>query len=434
MNQTWTAINPARNTFDWSELDAMLQFADDQNQMFTVKVAPIDGSSPGATMPTWMFSQGVPQVTGDIYTYGYYLDPDYKIYFEEMVRAFAKHVREDVPPNLQNRIAFVRVDTGATGDEEPYENAGSITDPQYDISPAEWLAFREWAFELYRQAFQEGPGPVIPLLFVHVEPGQYDDEWAWINNNVTGGLGVKYDGSTRGHHLSFSGDTPDAYKALAEDSAVKIFSRSEMDQTFGKPFFQKNVHLGMYWCAVEQLNAGMSIWDVTQNCLEDAAVNDYNWVFRFFNEWAAELEPPNARGGFCIFHEGLDSADASKFPTSSYGGGSLNKGNTNRYEAICADYASQGAEMSHLLAATWGQVAQRRDQNDYNDAGWEIWAHNYDRYITQLDPESTSLGLWRVRGNLNASSHPFDRFARRFDSATGRNTMYFDVHDNLTPN
>ena len=83
---SWGAVNAARNNFDWSALDNLLQTADDQNQMFTVKVSPIDGSAPGHSMPTWMFSTGVPQIPCPDYTYGYYLDADFKIYFEEMVR------------------------------------------------------------------------------------------------------------------------------------------------------------------------------------------------------------------------------------------------------------------------------------------------------------------------------------------------------------
>ena len=37
----WTAINPARNTFDWVALDSLLQLAYDQNQRFFVKIQPV---------------------------------------------------------------------------------------------------------------------------------------------------------------------------------------------------------------------------------------------------------------------------------------------------------------------------------------------------------------------------------------------------------
>jgi len=423
----WTAINPARNTFDWSALDSLLQLAYDQNQKFFVKIQPVSGT----TMPPWIFNAGVPKIVCPSYTYGYYLDPEFKIYFEEMVRALGKHLREEVPAHLANIVSFVRVDTGATGDEEPYEGSDVSSVPaQYQISEEEWRNYRLWVFSVYDQAFQHGTGSRIPLIFQNIEAPVYQTELEWVMANVSSGFGAKYGGQVRGHHLSESRNVPDSFKAFSVDTSFIFFSANEMDQTWKNPYFQLNLKLGMYWCAVEQLNAGMGIWDWSGSVLEDAATNDIVSTAHFFNTWAAELDPSTARGGFCIFHEGLASEDTIKFPTATYGSPAT-KANTARYTAICAAYASQGAKMDDLNAATLGQVAQRKVQAGFNDAGWEIWPGNYERFITQISPDSTSKGLWRVNGNLTANSHPYDRFARGFDSATSRNTMYFDINDNL---
>jgi subtilisin-like proprotein convertase family protein len=424
----WTAINPARNTYNWAALDSLLQLAYDQNQRFFVKIQPVSAT----TMPPWIFTAGVPKITCPTYTYGYYLDPEFKIYFEEMVQALGKHLREEVQPHLANIVSFVRVDTGTTGDEEPYEGSDvSFVPVEYQISANDWRAYRLWAFSVYDQAFQHGTGPQIPLLFQNIEVPAYQTELDWVTANVTSGFGAKYGGQVRGHHLSESRNVPDSFKALSMDTPSKFFSVNEMDQTWEKPYFQLNLKLGMYWCAVEQLNAGMTIWDWSGSVMEGAAVNDIVSSAEFFNTWAAELDPLTARGGFCILHEGLASDDTTKFPIATYG--AATKANTDRYTAICAAYASQGAKMDDLNAATLGQVAQRRVQAGFNDAGWGIWPGNYERFITQMNPDSTSKGLWRVNGTLTTSSHPYDRFARRFDSASGRNTMYFDINDNLLP-
>jgi uncharacterized repeat protein (TIGR01451 family) len=425
----WTAINPARNTFDWAALDSLLQLAYDQNQRFFVKIQPVSAT----TMPPWIFTAGVPQIVCPTYTYGYYLDPEFKIYFEEMVQALGKHLREEVPAHLSDIISFVRVDTGTTGDEEPYENTDLSSVPaQYQISAEEWRNYRLWAFSVYDQAFQHGTGPQIPLLFQNIEVPAYQIEQDWVMANVTSGFGAKYGGQVRGHHLSESRNVPDSFKALSMDTPFRFFSVNEMDQTWEKPYFQLNLKLGMYWCAVEQLNAGMTIWDWSGSVMDGAAANDIVATAEFFNTWAAELDPPTARGGFCIFHEGLASDDTTKFPIATYGS-PARQSNTARYAAICAAYASQGARMDDLNGATLGQVAQRRDQIGFNDSGWGIWPGNYERFITQIDPDSTSKGLWRVNGTLTTNSHPYDRFARRFDSASGRNTMVFDINDNLLP-
>ena len=446
LDMSWEQVNTARNTFDWSEINQKLQSAEDQNQAFTCKVSPIDQSAPTKSMPGWMFSAGVPSFSESgtaaaAYVYGYYLDPEFKIYFEEMVKSLASYLRTStsITASQRAKIAFVRVDTGATGDEEPYEN-GTLVPAQYKIAADAWQAHRRWVFELYRKAFQEGPGPIIPLLFVTVEPPDQQDLWDWILANVKGGFGIKHGGQIRGYHLTESESNVTVFKPLAVDSDFKFFSRNEMDQTWQYPYFALNIPLSMYWAALEQLNVGMSLWDWSGSCLENASDKGFTFTAEFFNKWAAELDPASAGGGFCVFHDGLDSSDTSRFPEAAAYGGNAYKDNTDRYLKICEQYASQGAAMDHVDAATWGQVAQRNPpdqppggQLGFNDAGWKIHPGNYDRFITQLLPNTTSKGLWRVRGPLTTNSDPYDRFARRSDHSSGQDTMYFDLNDNLLP-
>ncbi|VGO20709.1 putative Ig domain-containing protein [Pontiella sulfatireligans] len=444
----WVDINPARSNFTWSALDVVLQEAYDQNQKFFIKIQPIAGST-GTSMPPWMLDPlgplpsgydpnvvdgTVPSCTDGQFIYGYYLDADLQIYLSEMVQSLADHVRNDIPPHLQDIIGFVRVDTAHTGDEAPYEEPQIIAAdyPDYVISDSQWLTYRTNIFEAYRAAFQDGPGPKIPLLFQDIEVSKFPNEWNWVTNNVTAGFGAKYAGLVRGHHLSRSQDVTDTFKEHAVDSDLGLFSRNEMDGTWDWPFFQLNYRLSMYWCAVEQLHPGLSVWDVTKNCLETAYTSNIVFAFEFFNTWAAELDPPTARGGFCILHEGLDSSDIVKFPEGIYGNAS--QSNTNRYIAICASNAAHGAQMDDPYAATRGQVWQRPNQTGFNDSGWEIVSGNYERFITQIDPDATSIGRFRINGPLTTASHPYDRFARSFDSANGKNTMYFDLHDELLPN
>ena len=429
--ETWANVNPAKGTYLWTELDATLQFADAQNQLFSVQISPIGGAK-GSSMPVFLFAAGIPKVTDGTYTYAYYLDPAYQTQFTELVQALAHHLRQELSPDMQARIAFVRCDTGATGDEGPYEEPAKVP-KNYQISDPQWRQFRLWAFEVYRHAFQDGPGPVMPLLFQDIEKTAYPAEWDWVNKYVAGGFGAKYGGMVRGHHLTSSQQVAEAFKGAAVGGTIGMFSRNEMDQTWSKPFFQLNLGLNMYWAAVEQLHAGLSVWDVTKSCLEQTNKANLAPTFEFFNQWAADTDPASAGGGFCIFHQGLDSADVGKFPVDAFGGGAANLNNKARYTAICKAYQAQGAQMNDLSAATKGQVAQRDSQTGFNDAGWQIVPGNYERFIAQIEPDATSLALWRVNGPLTPASHPYDRFARRFDHASGRDTMYFNVDDQLLP-
>jgi hypothetical protein len=87
--------------------------------------------------------------------------------------------------------------------------------------------------------------------------------------------------------------------------------------------------------------------------------------------------------------------------------------------------------MNDVFAATQGQVYQRDQQTGYNDAGWNIEEGNYERWITQINPDLTSIGLFRVRGVINSSSSKYDRFARSFQNSSGKNTMYFKFHSDV---
>jgi hypothetical protein len=111
----WTAVNPARSNFNWTAMDNLLQLAYDQNQRFFVKIQPVSAT----TVPPWIFSAGVPQIVCPGLTYGYPLDPEYKLYLSEMVIALGKHLRQDVPAHLRDIVSLVRVDTGATRGRGP---------------------------------------------------------------------------------------------------------------------------------------------------------------------------------------------------------------------------------------------------------------------------------------------------------------------------
>jgi len=203
-----------------------------------------------------------------------------------------------------------------------------------------------------------------------------------------------------------------------------------MDQTWTKPLYQINVPLGFYWGALSGLNTGLSVWLVTQSALQEAQSKpELHDVFKMFNKYSKQMYPSTADAAYTIFHEGLNSQNTVKFPENIYG--QANQSNQARYTAICNAYAAKGAQMDHVFAATKGQVWQRDQQTGYNDAGWNIEEGNYERWITQINPDLTSIGLFRVRGVLNSSSSKYDRFARSFENGSGKNTMYFKFHTDV---
>ena len=429
----WEDVQPNNtNQYDWSEIQTILQAAYTNNQMVNISV----GVGPDA--PAWIYANGVPSViTNDTEhpnwtQYPYYLDIDYKTYYFNMIDNFGTFLRT-LPSNLFSKIAYVQVKTGCTGDEVAYKGTPVIS--SYTISDNQWRTFRLEVFEKFRLAFNTGNvSTQIGLLFNNIDPVDEPSEWQWVLNNVTDGFGTKGGAYGRGHHLSDELDFKTTWTPyLVNPQGLHLFSAAEMDQTWTKPLYQINVPLGFYWGALSGLNTGLSVWLVTESALDAAQTRpELHDVFKMFNKYSKQMYPSTADSAYSIFHEGLNSQNTIKFPVNIYG--QANQLNQSRYTAICNAYSARGAQMDHVFAATKGQVWQREQQTGYNDAGWNIHEGNYERWITQINPDSTSIGLFRVRGPITATSSKYDRFARSFENNTGRNTMYFQLHTELPVN
>lgn len=415
--------------YDWSEIQSVLQRAFSNAQMVNISVAV------GPDAPLWVYANGVPGVlTNDTQhpywsQYPYYLDDDFKRYYFKMIENLGDFLRSQ-PSYLFDRIAYVQVKTGCTGDEVPFK--GIPLNPSEDISANEWLNFRLEAFEKFRLTFNTGnTNTQIGLLFNNIDPIDEPAEWQWVSNNVSFGFGIKGSAYSRGHHLSQELDFKSTWTTyLVNPQGLELFSAAEMDQTWTKPLYQINVPLGFYWGALSGLNTGLSVWLLTQSALQEAQARpELHDVFKMFNKYSKQMYPETAEAAFSIFHEGLNAENTLKFPVSIYG--AANKQNQARYIAICNAYANRGAQMDDVFAATQGQVYQRENQTGYNDAGWNIEEGNYERWLTQINPDSTSIGLFRLRGQIDSSSSKYDRFARSFENSSGKNIMYFKFHPDL---
>ena len=107
---SWEDIQPNGPTsWDFSAFQAILDVAvaNDKLIRFSINVGP--------DCPLWLFSNGVPLVNVTInaatnqnflYRHPYYLDPEYKAYYFEMIRQFALFLRNQ-PKEKFDHIAFV---------------------------------------------------------------------------------------------------------------------------------------------------------------------------------------------------------------------------------------------------------------------------------------------------------------------------------------
>jgi hypothetical protein len=398
----------------------------------------------GPDSPDWLYENGVPlvKVVSDkpekhakFPKYPYYLSDAYKKYYYELIKQFSLFLRNQ-PKEKFDCIAFVQVKTGSTGDEAPYK--GVPQEKQYVIAnkKAEWEDFRIEAFTQFKKYFNDVSDRQLVLVFNSVDPEKQPDAYKWVMNNIDPqiGFGIKGGAYNRGHHLTGEQSFKEKWTPyLINPKGMKLFSASEMDQSWQHPIFDINTELGFYWSALSGINTGLSSYNCSkkaiQYAMEHSEVRD---IFKMYNKYAQQVYPASATCAFSVFHEGLNAANTAKFPEETFG--MANEKNLERYTNICKAYESRGAKMDDLKAAAMGQVDQREFQTGYNDAGWDIQEGNYERFLTQINPDETSVGIFRVRGTIDKNSSKYDRFARSFDNASGKNTMYFKFDDEMFAN
>jgi hypothetical protein len=445
-DQRWAEIENEPSVFDWSRLDQAMEKAIQRNQFVYLSL------SVGPDAPQWIYANGVPKVMtkgekekhiGKWKGYPYYLSPEYKMYFQRLVTEFGKHIR-GYPRKTQERIAFIQIKTGCTGDETPYK--GTAIESTYDLprSAPAWREFRLETFALFVKTFQgSAEQPRIDLLFNAIGPviGSDEDqieaqegflqEWEWVTNHVQGSFGIKNGALSRGHHLAGERSLYDQWTPyLLDPRGLTLFRRSEMDQTWTRAWYQLNVPLNFYWGAVNALNGGQSVWDVTKSAIEASKEQGFDYSFYFFNRYAGQIHPKTATDAFCSLHKGLDAADTKAYPESVFG--PAERKNVDRMLKICDAYAKYGAAVDDRNGLLLDQVRQRDMQTGFNDVGWDIWPDNYGRFLYQIDADATSAPRWRVGGPISKTSSIYSRFARGFEHASGKDAMYFKLHDGFS--
>ena len=416
------SIGPAK--FDFSMFQEVLDKAAKHHKIVKMSIGV------GPNSPLWLYENGVPlvKVTSDkpekhdkkFINYPYYINEAYKQYYFELIKQFSLFLRNQ-PKNKFECIAFVQVKTGATGDESPYK--GVPNNEAYKISKKQWEDFRLESFTQFKKYFNDVNDNQIVLIFNGVDEEKHPEANAWVMNTIDPkiGFGIKGGAYNRGHHLSNEKSFKKQWKPyLVNPKGMKLFSASEMDASWNKPIFEINKEIGFYWAAISGMNTGVS----STNMQKGAIIYGYNHkeiadIFKMFNKYAQQVYPSTATTAVSIFHEGLDAADVVKFPESEFG--VAKQSNLDRYVKICKAYEARGAKMDDVKSANLNQVNQRYSQEGYNDAGWDIEDGNYERFLTQINPSETSIGLFRVRGTIDEKSSKYDRFARSFDNATGKN-------------
>jgi len=373
--------------------------------------------------PDWLFEKGVPRVYTDRKVnplgqkmdrennlHPYYFHPIYQQHFFKLIEAFGSYV-SGLPKELRESILFVQSAEGSTGDGQPYK--GNPLEAQYEISPADWNAFRRETWQRYQKAF-----PGLPIVVNSDANGDEEIEWMFKHMDV---IALKQGMFSHGYHVSDNSSRLETFRKIvaeAQKRGIPVLTRGEMDaEMYVYGWSTENVPQALYWSGLFATHCRLDQWNIPCDALQIEA----NWpAFSFFNRYAGLHDPSDSSRAFCALREGLDASDFNRFPASEFGGSEGDKKDVERYLNIAKAYGFYGARMDDPEKATGGGMINRKRMG-YNDVGWDILPGNYCRFLQQIDPGSGDVGLWHVDDSI------YGRFARSFEHSAGKMQMRFQL-------
>ena len=424
----WRQLEPKPGEYDWSTMDSHIRNAAKGNYYYYFVLWT------GPHSPGWIYEQGVPRVAvngGKSEYYPYYLDQHYINYFHRFIGKLADHIAS-LPEKERNAFAFIQPAFGSTGDRQLYK--GKPKDPKYDISAQQYLEFCSGATKRFYEAFNQPELKHIKFLFNvadESEPGEVkkgaregEQLYAnWLRQTYPIELRKQQFSIAIGYQVNgeINQDNELRPTFYGLNGKAPEFVRGEFSKFGQSEIFQENPVWNYYWTAISTVDRGLDLWEVDYETVKSGK---YDEGFAFASRYSYYKRPQTSPYAFIALRDVLDSADTQRFPEATFG--QAQQSNAERMMKIAGIYQKYGAKVEDLQAAT-SLKEQKYLQNSkaMNDVGFGLIARNYSRFITQIDANKTSVGLWRV----GPVDQPYGRYARAFESASGKNQMCFDVDD-----
>ncbi len=430
----WSDVESNDGVYDWTKMDAHIRNAVKGKYFYYFVLWT------GSDSPEWIYEKGVPKVLiiggnkRDFYPY--YLDPNYISYFHRFIGKLADHIAS-LTEEERNAFAFIQPAFGSTGDRQLYK--GTPQDPNYKISAQQYLEFCSGATKRFYEAFNKPELKHIKFLFNVADESEQGKLKAngskageqlyanWLRQNYrielrkqqfTVAIGYQANGEIaqdkelRPAFFGLNGKEPD-------------FVRGEFSKFAQGGIFKENPVWNYYWTAISTVDRGLDLWEVDY---ETVKTGNYDEAFSFANRYSYYKLPRTSPYAFIAFRDVLDTSDTERFSEDNYGEAKQN--NEFRVRKIESEYAVYGAKVGDIDAATTLKGSDYLFQaKAMNDVGFDLIARNYSRFITQIEPNQTSVGLWRI----GPADQPYGRYARSFENVSGRNRMFFNLDDQFIP-
>lgn len=421
VNCSWSDIEIAPNVWDWTIFDQDINdHAADSMPIIFMVYTRMDA-------PAWIFSNGVPKVNetneqGIVTGYSpYYLDAEYNFYFKRMVTQVREHV-ETMEPSLRSKIIGVQACFGSTGDQVAYKG---IVPKQYEITDEQFDSL----FKVYSSYYYNEYKNVNPKITILSNPDNNSPaQLYWLTANCPGAW-TKYGTMAKGCQQNNESEKQSwLYDLLNKPwNGHYIKSRSEIvGQQIYAGWWTQNKYKEMFAIMCYCIYWGVDWPNETYGYIQDPK---FDSSFHFFNKYAGQKVPGLAQNAVCALKDALDASDSIRFPSSLYG--IVLPNNRNRFNNIANAYAPYGAQLQDVDAALGNEYLGFTAKGT-NDVGWHLLPGNYERYLHQIDANTTSAGYWNIDAAHNDVM--YGRFGRGFDLAKGKDALYFDVEKGFLQN
>jgi hypothetical protein len=430
----WSDLEPQKGVYDWSKMDEKIHNAVRGKYYYYFVLWT------GPHSPEWIYDQGVPKVAckggnrsaKDVFPF--YLDKNYMHFFYKFIGKLAEHIAS-LPKENREAFSFIQPAFGSTGDKQLYK--GTPINPEYKISAQQYLEFCSGATNRFYEAFELPELKHIKFLFNVDDEGDTNElinskneqklgeqlyaNWLRKNYQIdlrkqqfTIAIGyqandeIKQDNQLRPTFYGLNGKKPE-------------FVRGEFSKFGEGEIFKENKIWNYYWTAISTVDRGLDLWEVDYNTVKTGL---YNEGFEFSSKYSYLKKPQSSPCAFIAFRDVLDAADTARFNVSTYG--EAKQSNKERVLKIESEFKKYGAKVGDLYAATTLKGQNYLfEAKAMNDVGFGLIARNYSRFITQIDANQTSIGLWRV----GPANQPYGRYARSFENESNKNRMSFDLDD-----
>ena len=412
----WADIEVSDGVFDFTDVDA--QFTAAAAAGFYIETALETGN----LVPAWIFKRtagpSVPMVklvtTKNRNDFPFYLDPTYSELFLRALTAFSNHIAT-LPAEVRRFIVAAQAEFGSTGDDTPWH--GTPVDMKYNITRDQWHAF---TLGLSPRVCELYHANNISVLW---NPGDDCVNCTNVLLRLCPGSFFKSGMESHGLFINYEADDLEGiHGPICHLEGMHCRGEDWPYPSIGA--FAEAPAWGQYWHLLELLTFALDMPGLS----EPQMIDEWAFFYRIFNRYAASVRPPADKwvGGIVALRDGLDSANTDRFPEATFGTAVVT--NKKRLLAIAEAFASRGAAEGDPDSAAQDNAMASRSPKAMNDVGWRVLEGNFGNgAITQLAANETSVGWWRV----GRKSEPFGRYARGFESASGKTAMSFVLDKGL---